>query len=478
MIRLACASLLVALPSLGGAALAETSPQQAAAASDRILAALVEVNGVPGMGAAVWRDGELIWSVSAGYADAEARRPVDGDTVFRLASVSKLFAVTAAGRLRQEGRLDVDAPVRDRLTWLPDRWPPLTSRQLAAHISGLPHYQAVDEARGAHRYASVREAVGIFQDRDLLTPPGETYQYSSWGYTLLSAVVEESAGRPYLDYVRETITPGLRIGADPTDSGDPHASTAYDYEDDALIRAAPHDLSYTWGGGGMAATAPDLATWGGRLLSGEVVTPETLAWMTTPARLNDGSEVEEGAYKVGFGWRIADDRDGRRLFHHAGVTVGARSLLLLYPDQATSVSVLSNAPWVSAIEQTGQMLAAPFTPAPGDAAFVDCPVATTAYDGTYDGKSLTGEARFALEDGLCVGRLSLDGATPLAKWLNDFPQKDAADLPVVSVTPDRGLARAALVTPVGAYDMRSLGGSRYQVRFGGTQNRWLELTLR
>jgi len=476
MIPLACASLLIALPELHSAS--TSAETQAAIASDRILTALVEVNGVPGMGAAVWQDGELVWSGSAGYADAEARRPVDADTVFRLASVSKLLAATAAGRLQQEGRLDVDASVRSRLTWLPDRWPTLTSRQIAAHISGLPHYQIMDMGRGGHRYASVREAVGIFQDRDLLTPPGQKYQYSSWGYTLLSAVVEESAGRPYLDYVRETITPGLRIGPDQTDSGDLDASTAYDYADGVLVRAAPHDLSYTWGGGGMAATAPDLARWGGRVLSGEVVQPETLAWMTTPARLDTGAEVDEGAYKVGFGWRVASDRDGRRLFHHAGVTVGARSALLLYPDQATSVSVLSNAPWVSAIEQTGQMLAAPFTPAPGDAAFVACPVATTAYDGSYGGEPLNGAARFALEDGLCVGQLSLDGGTLLAKWLNEFPQKDAASLPVISVTPDHGLSRAALVTPTGAYDLRSLGEGRYEARFGGALNRTLELTLR
>jgi len=461
--RLAIAGMLLLAPQAACAAAREAGGP--AAVSDRILAALVEANGVPGMGASVWRDGEIVWSGSAGYRDVEAGRPVDANTVFRLASVSKTLAATAAARLREDGALDVDAPVRSVVGYLPDRWPAITASQLAAHTSGLPHYQAVDANIGTQAFTRVRDAVGLFQERDLLAAPGAAYEYSTWGFTLLSAVVEESAGRPYLDYLADTITPGLKIGADATGTDDPDAATAYAFGRDGSVGPAPPlDLSYSWGGAGMGATAPDLARWGGRLVSGEVVSPTTFDWMTRPARLGDGAEVREAAYAVGFGWRVAEDRDGRRIVHHAGVTTGARSVLLLWPEERVAVSVLSNASWTSAIEQTAQMIAAPFHPAGTDATAAPCPVEAVAYDGEYDGEAVTGTARFAVEDGVCVGEIGM--ANAFGEWLNGFPQKDAATVRIIGVEAGGGLARAALVTPAGVYDLRAQADGGHAAALG------------
>jgi CubicO group peptidase (beta-lactamase class C family) len=440
----------------------------AARVSNRILAALVETNGVPGMGAAVWRDGAIVWTGSAGHRDRELDQRVDENTIFRLASVSKLFAATAAARLRQEGALDVDAPVRSIVGYLPDRWPAITTTQLAAHTAGIPHYQAVDVTRGRRRFATVREAVGIFQDRDLVFAPQTRYSYSSWGYTLLSAVVEESSRTPYLDYLSQRITPGLVIGPDATDSSAPNASRAYEFTGGVVRRAAPHDFSYSWGGAGLGATAPDLARFGGRLLAGEIVSRETFEWMLAPARLADGSNVMEGGDTVGFGWRSGRDGDGDRIAHHAGVTIGARSALILFPDRRLAVSVLSNASWVSAIEQTAIMLAAPFKATDAPAA-VPCPTGAAAYEGEYNGKPVSGAARVAVQDGLCTAEISVQNA--FGEWLNGFPQKNAETLTIIGLDPNGGFSRAALVTPAGVYDLRARdGGSRYMASLGGTRS--------
>src|SRR5687768_12591531 len=135
-----------------------------------------------------------------------------------------------------------------------------------AHLGypALPGHRR--EPRG-HRFASVEESVGVFSGRDLLFAPGAGYNYSSYGYTLLSAVVERSAGRPYLDYLVGELVPGLAIGPDATDAGDPTTSKAYDYAGDALAPAAPHDFSYSLGGAGIGGTAEGLARFGGRVLS-------------------------------------------------------------------------------------------------------------------------------------------------------------------------------------------------------------------
>ena len=443
--------------------------------SDRILAALIETNGVPGMGAAVWRADRLVWTGSAGYRDIELKQRVDENTIFRLASVSKVFAATAAARLREDGSLNIDAPVRSIVDYLPDRWPALTTAQLAAHTSGIPHYQAMDEARGKYRFATVREAIGVFQGRDLLFVPQTDYNYSTFGYTLLSAVVEESSKRPYLDYLSQEIAPGLKIGPDVTDTSDPNASKAYQFADGAIRGAAPHDYSYSWGGAGLGATASDLARFGGRLMAGEIVSDETFEWMLVPARLSDGSNVMDRDNVVGFGWRSGRDGAGERIAHHAGVTEGARSTLLLYPDRKLAISVLSNALWVSAIEQTAMMLAAPFKPADSTQA-VSCPTKAVAYEGDYDGKPLVGEARVVLEDGVCTAVITVENA--FGEWLNSFPQADTRTLKIIGVDPQGSFSRAALVTPAGIYDLRTQSGSnRYVASLGGTRTVWISFRV-
>lgn len=175
--RCFCLTVAAAVCWMTGAASADDA--FAAKAADRILDELVKVNRVPGMAASVWRDGAVVWTGAAGWADIAAGKPVTAATVFRFASVSKLFAATAAAKLREEGRLDTAAPVSAYLPWLTKAWPDISSEQLAAHISGMPHYQTRDMGRGGDHFETQREAVALFEGRTLLSQPGAAYEYSS-----------------------------------------------------------------------------------------------------------------------------------------------------------------------------------------------------------------------------------------------------------------------------------------------------------
>jgi CubicO group peptidase (beta-lactamase class C family) len=448
----------------GAAAAAPVPPERAANA---ILAALIESNGVPGMGAALWQDGKLRWSGSAGFADLVQRRPVTAKTQFRFASVSKLFAVTAAAQLREQGRLDVNAPISTILPWLPPGWPPITTAQLAAHTAGIPHYQDVDSDLGSRHYGNVRDAAALVTGRTLLSPPGTAYSYSSWGFVLLSAVVEAAAGVPYLDVVANQLTSGLIIGPDATGPHNPDAATPYEFVDHVATPAKPHDYSYTWAGGGLSGTAPALAQFGGRVLQGGLVSPATLRWLATPALLADGKPVMERNNSVGFGWRHNQDLDGNDLLHHAGYAIGVRSALVLYPQHGTAVSLLSNAGWVASIEQTAQMLAAPFLPQPA-VATAACPLNATTQKAWYGDAISAGTVRFTMQDGLCVGELPIPPA--LAARLDSLLQRRATKLSIVGIDAAGGLARAALITPIGASDLRPLGDGRYRAELTATSS--------
>ena len=473
--RLSCLAMVSTLAIAAPGAAAPNEDEGASRISQRILEALIEANGVHGMAASVWRDGAVVWTAGVGYRDAEERLPVEDDTIFRLGSVSKIFAFAAAAKLREQGRLDVDRPIQDSLDYLNPAWPAITARQLAAHTAGIPHYQTVDEGRGGRRFGSIREAVGVFNDRDLLSSPGAAYRYSSYGYTLLSALVEESAGQPYLDYLALEIVPGLTIIPDATDQGNPAASKAYDYDGGALGPSAPHDLSYSWGGAGLGATAGDLARFGGRLLSGDVVSNASFEWMMEPMRLTDGTAVSDKEYSVGFGIRTQRDVDGERVAHHAGAVIGGRSVLLLYPERKLAVSILSNAPWISSIEQTAMTLSAPFRAGQAGAVARACPLIASRYEGTFGDAPVSGNATFALQDGVCSGRITVD--KPMADWFDGSSRKDVRSVEIIGLDSRGGFGRAAFVTPFGAYDLRAsdIVGD-HVVGFGGTRS--LSITFR
>ncbi|MCY7279488.1 MAG: beta-lactamase family protein [Sphingomonas bacterium] len=462
------ATATIATPPVAATLPVSASDDHAAQVSRRILVALSEANGVPGMGAAIWRGDRLIWTGSAGQRDVERKLPVDEQTIFRLASVSKLLAATAAAKLREQGRLDVDAPISTIVPYLGNDWPAISARQLAAHVSGIPHYQPIDESRGGHRFASVRESVGVFSGRPLLFAPGARYSYSSYGFTLLTAAIEAGSGQSYLDYVAKEIVPGMAIGPDSTGTRNPSASKAYAVANATVTEVAPHDYSYSWGGAGMGATPAALATFGGRLMTGKIVSRATLDWMLQPAKLANGSKVRDDEYEIGFGWRTQRDVDGERTAHHAGVTSGARSALVLYPDKALAVSLLSNALWVSSIEQSAMTIAAPFRPLDPPEPARACPVNMARFEGSFGGKPIAGSARFMIDGGICTGEISASNA--LGTWLNGFPQKDAVTLRLIGMDPAGGFSRAALITPVGAFDLRASGAlDQYQAALAGAR---------
>ena len=456
MIMRRTASIFAAAALLIGAApaCAQAEADAAAAAlAQRLLDTLRETNGVPGMAAAVWLDGRIVWDGTSGHRDVAAGLPVTRDTLFRLASVSKLFTVAAAAQLAEQGRIDLDAPVQRQLPWLDAHWPAITPRQLAAHVSGLPHYQSVDADRGSRSYATGRDAVAIFSGRDLLRPPGTAYSYSSWGYTLLGAMVEEADGRSFPDYVSARVAPRLAIRADATNSGDPNASRAYGFDAGRVVETPRHDFSYTWGGGGLGGTASAVASFGGRMIDGRVVRPQTFDAMLVPVRLADGKLAGDDDYSVGFGWRIGADADGAPFVHHNGVTLGARSTLGLWRGERTAVSLLSNASWVSRMEPTAQMIAAPFRAAPAGLVNAACPIGARRYSGTFGGAAVEGTIRFRVEAGRCVGTAEQHPA--MRAYFGTAAQRTDAALTIVGLDPNGGLARAGLVNPFGIADLRA-----------------------
>jgi len=203
----------------------------------------------------VARDGEILLDRGYGLANREWNIPNDGDTKFRLGSVTKQFTAVAIMVLIERGLVDLDAPVK---SWLPDApatWDSVTVRHLLAHTSGLPNFTDFDDYEPAKtRPATLDGLIARFRDRPLDFQPGEGWAYSNSGYVVLTAIVEKAGGASYADFVAANLFEPLGMGDSGYDSHAailPHRASGYAPTADGIVNADYVDMSIPQGAGAL-----------------------------------------------------------------------------------------------------------------------------------------------------------------------------------------------------------------------------------
>jgi len=362
---------------------------------------------LPGLSVAIGEGDTILFAGGFGFADVERALPVTPMTQFRTASVGKVITATALGRLVQEGRLNLDTAVQAYVPGFPlKRWP-ITARELAGHLAGMPHYNAADRIEQRF-YSSVNDALSVFAAESLLSEPGVRYAYSTHGFTLLSAVIEGASGQPFLEYMKASVfaplymnSTGPHIIANPA----PALATLYAVSGGVVSKIGnPEDPSYKWAGGGLISTPTDLLHLAAAYSNG-FLTPATVRMMFTSQRLRSGSETG-----VGIAWRNSVDIGGHRVMEHAGSMEGTRTVVVMYPESRIAVAIMANAEWNSLIEETAHMLALPFlvkrSPVKQPSGAADVTVTVRKANGTQDVKS----GAFLVAAGR--GSLTVDRGTP------------------------------------------------------------------
>jgi serine beta-lactamase-like protein LACTB len=341
MCRTLRASMLAAAFMAGAAALAAQNGPAAVARAREIVQLGLDRTLAPGAQIAVSREGRIVWSESFGCADLELDVPVGPDTRFRIGSVSKPLTAAAIGALVEQGKLDLDAPVQRYVPDFPKKAWPITTRQLAGHLAGIRHYEG-DEFRIRDHYATVRAGVAIFEKDSLLFEPGTRYSYSSYGWNLVSAVIEGASGEPFLAFMEKRVfaPAGMRrTSPDEVTPIIPGRARFYTRDENtgAVINAPYVDNSYKWAGGGFLSTAEDLVAFANALLEGRLLQPETVALLWTSMKTADGKDTD-----YGIGWSVDRDAKGRRRVRHSGGSMGGTANLVIYPDERLVVALLVN----------------------------------------------------------------------------------------------------------------------------------------
>ena len=338
-------------PGLGVGAVAQATATRTAPAAKRtqdarigraraFIQRTIATEPIPGMSVAVAIDGKVVWAEGFGFADLENRVPMTAGSKARIASISKSLTSAAVGLLHEQGKLDLDAPVQRYVPTFPVKPWPISTRQVAGHIAGIRHYRD-GEFESMRPYRSVTEALDVFRNDSLMSQPGTRYLYSTYGWNLISAVVESAAGEPFVAYMQRAVFAPLGMRSttpEYTDSIIPRRAHYYLRDSGGPMRNAPYvDNSVKWAGGGFLSTPSDLVMFGSALLRTDFLRKETVELLWRSQATRDGKPTG-----YGIGWSSAVDSTGRRIVSHSGGAMGANSLLLIYPGERLVVAVLAN----------------------------------------------------------------------------------------------------------------------------------------
>jgi CubicO group peptidase (beta-lactamase class C family) len=301
---------------------------------------LMEELGVPGVALGVVRHADEHVE-GFGVTSAANPLPVDGDTLFQVGSITKTFTATAAMVLVEQGRLDLDAPVRSYVPELrladEDVAARVTMRHLLTHSGGWvgDYFDLVGPGDDA-----LAQMVTRLDRLEQLTPLGETWSYNNAGFYVAGRVVEVLAGKPYEHALHELVLEPLGL------------EQAFFFAEDVMTYrfAVGHDRSGAvarpWGIGRPAAAAGGLVLSASGLLryaklqfgGSDLLSPESLAAMRVP---HADVGRTSGADAIGLAWFLTE-RDGRAFQSHGGATNGQQALLVVAPEERFAFAALTN----------------------------------------------------------------------------------------------------------------------------------------
>lgn len=342
------------------------------ASAERVMAAIADdsKDRLPGYAGAVAIHGRIVYSGAAGLADVASARAATSQTRFRIYSSSKSIGAVAAMILAESGKLDLDAPVSTYLPDLPAHVGVVTVRQILAHRSGIRHYRDGEwDSVSKSDCTGPRQALPAFVGDPLEFAPGSGYRYTTYGYVLLSAVVEAAAGQTFDEFVRERIFKPAGMVATAIEGrpmADDEVATFYD-------RSEAGDFSPTVGvnasckffGGGLVSTAEDLVRFGLALVDGRLVGSASLAQMLTIHSDGDGGSHPP----YGYGFFPGDNvltamgvpaEDYVHAWWHGGNGRGGYSVLILYPERHAAAAIVTNVKATGRLVRATHALALPF----------------------------------------------------------------------------------------------------------------------
>jgi CubicO group peptidase (beta-lactamase class C family) len=314
---------------------------------DGIIPLQLERSDVAGATVLVMKDGKDLLRRGYGFSDVAKKKPVDPETtMFRLASISKLFTWISVMQLAEQGKLDIDADVNKYLDFqiAPTFGKPITLRNLMTHTGGFEEEIRDILLTDPKQATSLRKFLMENQPRRIF-PPGEVPAYSNYGVGLAGYIVQRVGGEPFEQYVAEHIFQPL--GMKHSSFNQPLAEDLLPFPSDGYRNntekpAVGFEIFNPAPAGGVSSTASDMGRFAQTLLNGgerdghRILKTETLSAMWTK---QFGTSAALPALCMGF---YQTWRNELHFIGHDGDLIAFHSMFLLEPKEKLVIFISYN----------------------------------------------------------------------------------------------------------------------------------------
>src|SRR3954470_20525881 len=332
---------------------------------DRILADYMAQRHVPGAAWGVIVDGQVAHLSAKGLRDVDTAAPVDGDSVFRIASMTKSFTAMSILRLRDEGKLSLDDPAERYvpemagLKYPTTDAPKITIRHLLSHAEGFPE----DNPWGNRQLADTDEQLSHMLRTGIpfSNAPGIAYEYSNLGFAILGRVVTNVSKVPYTEYVNANILKPLGMTSttlEPKTVAANRLAHGYRWEDERW-KDEPLLSNGSFGSmGGMLTSVRDLSRYVALFIAAWPPHdgPETAPikrsslremqhlWSPVPASVTRSASgaIQLTLVGYGYGLRVGQNCAFKTIVSHTGGLPGFGSIMIWLPDYGMGLVAFGN----------------------------------------------------------------------------------------------------------------------------------------
>jgi len=320
----------------------------------------------PGIAVLVRENGKIVFERGYGVRDLRTKSKIDARTNFRLASFTKQFTAMSLMLLVHDRKIRYDETLTETFPDFAAYGKAITIRSLLNHVSGLPDYEELMEAK-EKASGPMWSPEKQIQDDEVLEllkkekggkfAPGTSWSYSNSGYVVLGLIVAKASGKSYGDFIRERIFVPLKMDHTIVYQKEKNEvvnrAFGHSKENDAFKETDQSSTSATLGDGGIYSNLEDLAKWDDALRNHTLLSEKEMRPALTPVKLNDGSEPQwpkeanddnlhpGKPVSYGFGWFLDPYKNHQRIWH-TGSTMGFRTVIERYLGEDLSIIILSN----------------------------------------------------------------------------------------------------------------------------------------
>ena len=309
--------------------------------------------GIPGMSISVSQKGILIWSKGFGYAQRKPKIKVEPDkTLFRIASISKSITALTLAKLVDDNLVDLNKSIYKYLPNYPKNTYDFTVKELGGHLAGIRHYKGNEFT--LNKKISISEGVELFKNDSLLFEPSTQFSYNTFGYVLLSEIMQKASKTDFNDLVKTSVFKPLGMTKTMLDDSEVNVPNTTLFYQKKRVLSTPVANEYKVAGGGFLSTSEDLIRFGEEIIFPTIVSKDALSKMITSQKLKSGKIT---GYGIGFS--VEYTKNNTHKYFHSGGGVGASTTLLIYPKESVVISVLTNKSGVE-MDEFGKQLEAIF----------------------------------------------------------------------------------------------------------------------